>query len=58
MDAATSNRTPSVATADDDTRLRATLQNVSGGTWGGCVFDADEIARVIAAGRRALSDVE
>jgi putative YjhG/YagF family dehydratase len=27
----------------DDTRLWAALQNVSGGTWGGCVFDTDKI---------------
>jgi putative YjhG/YagF family dehydratase len=28
----------------DDTRLWAALQNVGGGTWGGCVYDADAIA--------------
>ena len=28
----------------DDTRLWAVLQQASGGTWGGCVFDADAIA--------------
>jgi dihydroxyacid dehydratase/phosphogluconate dehydratase len=27
----------------DDTRLWAALQNVSGGTWGGCVFDIESI---------------
>ena len=27
-----------------DTRLWAALQNASGGTWGGCVYDADQIA--------------
>jgi xylonate dehydratase len=27
----------------DDTRLWAALQNVSGGTWGGCVYDADAV---------------
>ncbi|MBP6782564.1 MAG: dihydroxy-acid dehydratase, partial [Verrucomicrobiales bacterium] len=27
----------------DDTRLWAALQNVSGGTWGGCVYDVDAI---------------
>src|SRR5258708_14617808 len=27
------------------TRLWAVLQDASGGTWGGCVFDADAIAR-------------
>ena len=25
------------------TRLWAALQNASGGTWGGCVYDVDEI---------------
>ena len=38
----------------DDTRLWAALQNASGGTWGGCVFDVDEIVDLIEAGRRAL----
>ena len=28
-----------------DTRLWAALQEASGGTWGGCVYDADEIVR-------------
>ena len=27
----------------DDTRLWAALQNISGGTWGGCVYDVDLI---------------
>jgi dihydroxyacid dehydratase/phosphogluconate dehydratase len=27
----------------DDTRLWAALQQASGGTWGGCVFDVDKI---------------
>jgi dihydroxyacid dehydratase/phosphogluconate dehydratase len=27
----------------DDTRLWAVLQNISGGTWGGCVYDVDQI---------------
>ena len=30
----------------DDTRLWAALQRVSGGTWGGCVYDVD---RIVAA---------
>jgi putative YjhG/YagF family dehydratase len=30
-----------------DTRLWAALQNASGGTWGGCVYDAEAIARAI-----------
>src|SRR5688572_7757229 len=38
----------------DDTRLWAALQDVSGGTWGGAVYDADAILRVLAAGKRAL----
>lgn len=29
----------------DDTRLWAALQNASGGSWGGCVYDVDEILR-------------
>jgi putative YjhG/YagF family dehydratase len=39
----------------DDTRLWAALQDASGGTWGGSVFDTDEILRVIAAGKKALA---
>jgi putative YjhG/YagF family dehydratase len=38
----------------DDTRLWAALQDVSGGTWGGSVFDVDRILEVLAAGRKAL----
>jgi putative YjhG/YagF family dehydratase len=38
----------------DDTRLWAALQDVSGGTWGGCVYDVDTIVKTLAAGRRAL----
>ena len=30
-----------------DSRLWAVLQNVSGGTWGGCVFDADAITAAL-----------
>lgn len=40
----------------DDTRIWAALQDASGGTWGGCVFDADAILRTLAAGRRALAE--
>jgi xylonate dehydratase len=39
----------------DDTRLWAALQDVGGGSWGGSVFDVDEILKVLAAGRAALS---
>ncbi|MBV6430723.1 MAG: D-xylonate dehydratase YagF [Bryobacteraceae bacterium] len=42
------------AALPDETRLWAALQEASGGTWGGCVFDAEEILRVLEAGRRAL----
>ncbi|MBI5381945.1 MAG: YjhG/YagF family D-xylonate dehydratase [Opitutae bacterium] len=36
-----------------DTRLWAALQNASGGSWGGCVYDADRIARLLARGLAA-----
>ena len=39
----------------DDTRLWAALQDVSGGTWSGCVYDVEKILKVIDAGREALS---
>jgi xylonate dehydratase len=38
----------------DDTRLWAALQDASGGTWGGSVFDVDAILDVLEAGKRAL----
>jgi xylonate dehydratase len=38
-----------------DSRLWAALQKVSGGTWGGCVYDVDHIIRVLEAGEKALS---
>ena len=38
-----------------DTRLWAALQAVSGGTWGGCVYDTDTILEVLAAGEKALA---
>ena len=31
----------------EDTRLWAALQNISGGTWGGCVYDVDKILEKI-----------
>ena len=31
----------------DDTRLWAALQQVSGGTWGGCVYDADAVIKAL-----------
>jgi putative YjhG/YagF family dehydratase len=33
----------------DDTRLWAALQQVGGGTWGGCVYDVEEIVRRLRA---------
>jgi putative YjhG/YagF family dehydratase len=38
----------------DDTRLWAALQDISGGAWGGSVFDVEQILKVIAAGKQAL----
>ena len=32
-----------------DTRLWAALQNASGGTWGGCVYDAQRIAQLLGS---------
>ena len=32
----------------DDTKLWALLQQLGGGTWGGCVYDVDALAKVIA----------
>ena len=37
-----------------DTKLWATLQNVSGGTWGGSVYDSQKIIDIIQAGEKAL----
>ena len=38
----------------DDTRIWAALQDVSGGTWGGAVYDAPAILRALEAGKNAL----
>ncbi len=35
----------------DDTRLWAALQQASGGTWSGCVYDADQIIQALQRGR-------
>ncbi len=40
----------------DDTRLWAALQDVSGGTWQGCVYDVDKIVAAIEAGKKALAE--
>jgi len=34
----------------EDTRLWAALQNISGGTWGGCVYDVDQIIKHLENG--------
>jgi putative YjhG/YagF family dehydratase len=36
-----------------DTRLWAALQNASGGSWGGCVFDVDRIRHLLDLGAEA-----
>lgn len=36
----------------DDTRLWAVLQQAGGGTWGGCVYDADAVAAALGRGGR------
>lgn len=40
----------------DDSRLWAALQNASGGTWGGCVFDVDAIIETLEAGKTVLQE--
>jgi putative YjhG/YagF family dehydratase len=42
----------------DDTRLWAALQQVGGGTWGGCVYDVDTIIETLRAGREALAGAD
>ncbi len=44
------------AALPDDTKLWAALQNVSGGTWGGCVYDVEAIVAALEAGRKALKE--
>jgi dihydroxyacid dehydratase/phosphogluconate dehydratase len=38
----------------DDTRLWALLQQIGGGTWGGCVYDVGAIEEVLQAGMESL----
>jgi dihydroxyacid dehydratase/phosphogluconate dehydratase len=40
-----------------DTKLWAALQNASGGTWAGCVYDADRIARLLELGLAAEANL-
>ncbi|WP_319773278.1 YjhG/YagF family D-xylonate dehydratase [Breoghania sp.] len=42
----------------DDTRLWAALQAASGGTWRGCVYDADRIVKTLQAGMKALQEAQ
>ena len=56
-------REPHPALAPDprlpgDTRLWAALQQASGGSWGGCVYDVDRIVRLLEAGEQALRESE
>lgn len=37
----------------DDTRLWAALQQIGGGTWGGCVYDVEAILEALQRGRKA-----
>lgn len=39
----------------DDTRLWAAMQDIGGGTQGGCVFDVDAIIETLRAGKETLS---
>jgi putative YjhG/YagF family dehydratase len=41
------------AALPDATRLWAALQDASGGTWGGCVYDVDRIVELLNAGKQA-----
>lgn len=41
----------------DDTRLWAALQRASGGVWAGCVYNVDDIIKVIDAGILALDKI-
>jgi len=38
-----------------DTRLWAALQSAGGGTWAGCVYDADRIIAALERGRAAVA---
>jgi putative YjhG/YagF family dehydratase len=40
----------------DDTRLWAALQNASGGTWSGCIYNVDKIIEIIYAGISATQN--
>jgi len=42
----------------DDTRLWAAMQEASGGTWAGCVYDAEKILDTLKAGHYAFSETD
>jgi dihydroxyacid dehydratase/phosphogluconate dehydratase len=42
----------------DDTRLWAALQQVGGGTWGGCVYDVDAVVAALARGSSSTHHTE
>jgi dihydroxyacid dehydratase/phosphogluconate dehydratase len=42
----------------EDTRLWAALQRVSGGTWGGCVYDVDRIVEALEKGAPTDTDTD
>ena len=39
----------------NDTRLWAALQEVSGGTWAGCIYDTDKIIAALKAGMQVIA---
>jgi putative YjhG/YagF family dehydratase len=43
------------AALPEDTRLWGALQSAGGGTWAGCVYDAEKIVAMLEAGRGAMS---
>jgi dihydroxyacid dehydratase/phosphogluconate dehydratase len=50
-------RRDDLAAADnlpDDTRLWAALQGVSGGTWGGCVYDVEAVIERLGTDRESI----
>jgi len=42
------------ANLPDDTRLWSALQNIGGGTWGGCVYDVGEIVKRVSGSPSAM----
>ena len=41
-----------------DTKLWAAMQNVSGGTWGGCVYDSEKIMDLLARGQETINKIK